>query len=735
MGGNHKAGWHGVCAAFVLSPAALLVGPANESLAQSATLDEIVVTAQKREQGLQDVPVAVTALTGDALEARNITDLADIGDITPGLSFESIGLRSPFIFMRGTGTGAFDIGSDGSVSVFVDELYMPRFTGMQLDLADIERIEVLKGPQGTLFGRNTAGGAISVVSRKPTDDFTARALLDIGNKDYVSFRGSLSGPLVEDRLLARMSVAGKRRDGWVENTITGEDHLDSEAFGMRGQLLFRGDSAEALLSATYTRDDAGASAFQNKTNSVFLLSPFSPFAGSVPSSTDPERQAYDTDGFQDREGIILSGKLDWDLGFANFTSITGYISHEFDELHDLDGTEAAVINRAADEESDSFSQEVRLTSNDDGRWDWIVGGYFFKDDASRQETFTVGPDSGLSAVFAGGGTFTVDDWVTVDTQSWAVFGQVGFQFTDELKINAGLRYSEDRKEEFRTTDRSVASPLLFVPYTVTPEADWESVDPQASLQYTPTDDLMFYASYSEGFKSGGFQPAVPASAAFAQSVFNPEDVRSYEIGMKSDLLDNRLRLNLAAFHVRYSDLQFLAGTGSLGAAPIVVITNAAESTTDGVEVELEALITENLRLTAGYAYLDATFDEYVDGNGVNQAGNQIIRTPEHQAHATATYTVPLPKGRVNIAGDVKVQSRTFFDPDNTVALSQPGYTLYGARLGYESEEGDWKVTAWGRNLGDKAHCANVIALSASTVGLCTIDALRSYGVSLSYAFN
>lgn len=718
-------------AAIGLALAALSTAAAAQDM---PGLEEVVVTAQKRTENLQTTPVAVTALSGDMMESHGLSNLSDIARMTPSLTFEKIGIRSPFVFLRGVGTGAFDIGSDPSVSIFIDDLYIPRFTGLQFDLADIERVEVLKGPQGALFGRNTEGGAISVITRRPTDTLSARAVLEAGNKDYLSFRGSVSGPIAGDRLLARASVAGKRRDGWVENTLTGVDHLDEKSYGGRLQLEYRGEDLTALFTASYSRDKPNAATFMNVTPAVFLLSPASPFFGQVPSTFDPEHQAFDTDGFQRRKGVILSAKLDWDMEWATLTSVSGYLSHKFSELHDLDGTEAFVLNRYADEESDTFSQELRLTSAKDGALDWIIGAFYFKDDASRLDRWFLGPESSLSRIFAGGNMVTINDDVDVDTESWALFGQIGYDITEEFRVTIGGRYSEDKKESSRTTSRTHPTPLLFVPYTVSPEAKWNSFDPQVSLQYSPTEDVMIYVSYSEGFKSGGFQPAVAANPSIGNSVFDPETVQSYEAGLKSMFFDNRVRLNLAAFHVKYKDLQFLSANGVLpNGAPLVVTTNAADSHTDGFEVEIQAAVTENFMIAAGYSYLHAVFDEYVDGSGVSQEGNQIIRTPKHQGHATATYTVPLRSGRINLTGDISARSRVYFDPNNVKAVSQEGFALLGARVEYESEGGDWKVALWGRNLGNKDYCSNSIIFANSTVGACTIGELRSYGLSLSYA--
>jgi iron complex outermembrane receptor protein len=723
----------GLCFAAAVSAGVYAAGAAAsaaEPASRGSAIEEVVVTAQKRAQSLQDVPVSVTALGAETLNAHGIQQASDIADLTPGLYFESIGLRSPFIFVRGTGSGQFDVGSDSSVSVFIDEIYQSRFTALQFDLLDVERVEVLKGPQGALFGRNTSGGAISVVTAKPSWTPMAEALLEYGNQDHVFARGAVSGPL-SDAVAARLSVAHRKRDGWVENELSGTEHLDTDSLGARGQLQVDWGSGDVLLSASVGRERSGAATFQNVTPVVPFLSPASPLFGQVPSSDDVRHQRYDTDGYQDRDSLLLSATLNADLGAATLTSITAYGKAEFEELHDLDGTEAAVLNRFADEESDSFSQELRLASSEDRSFDWLVGVYYFEDDAERDERWTLGTDMLFTLPL--GQIVDAFDSMRVDTRSWAMFGQLGADLSERWRVALGARYSEDDKDADRLTDRTVPTPILFEGYTARAGDTWNSFDPTVSVQFRPSDRVMTYLSYAEGFKSGGFQPAIPANAEFAEATFDPEEVASYEVGLKSTLWNDRLRLNAAAFHVEYEDLQFIAATGTASSgAPLVVIANAAESTTNGLEVEAEALLGEHLSLSAGYSWLDAEFDRYIDGSGNDQSGNQVIRTPEHQGHLTADLIYPLRRGQVSAMVSVRAQSRVYFNPENTRALSQEGYEQLTARLGYESADGRWALDLWGRNLTDEEVCGNVLPLLGSAAGLCSIDSLRSYGLRFAY---
>jgi iron complex outermembrane receptor protein len=517
----------------------------------------------------------------------------------------------------------------------------------------------------------------------------------------------------------------------VENDLTGVDHLDTDSLGARGELRVEFGSGDLLLAASAARERANAATFQNVTPVVPFLSPASPLFGQVPASDDVRHQRYDTDGYQDRDALQLSATVNLDLGAATLTSISAWGEAEFEELHDLDGTEAAVLDRFADEDSDSFSQELRLVSSDAGAVDWLAGVYYFADDASRHERWFLGEDM----VFAlpAGQTITADDFHEVDTRSWAVFGQMGVPLSEQWRLEIGARYGEDDKDSERATDRSLPTPILAAAYVASVDDQWSSFDPTVSVQFRPNDNVMVYASYAEGFKSGGFQPSIPANADFAEASFDPEDVASYEVGFKSTLWDQRLRLNAAAFHVEYEDLQFIAATGATATgAPLVVVANAAESTTDGLELEADLLLGEHVRLGGGYAYLDAEFEDYVDGSGLDQSGNRMIRTPKHQGHVTADLFYPLGRGELNAMVSLRSQSRVYFNPENTLALSQEGYEQLSARLGYDSADGRWSVALWGRNLTDEEVCSNVLPLLGSAAGLCSIDTLRSYGLRFAY---
>jgi iron complex outermembrane receptor protein len=734
--------------AGLASLAAPIAANAQAAASSAPPLEEIVVTAQKREQRLQDVPFSVSALSADQIAASGITRLDDVARYTPGLFFETIGIGRPQAFIRGIGSAAFDAGSDPSVALFVDEVYIARFTGVTFDLFDLERIEVLKGPQGTLFGRNAAGGALHIVTRKPTNEFSAKFSADVGNYDSMLLRGGISGPLSRDTLLYRLSFAAKESEGYIANTATGERHQDDGSYGLRGQLQYTGsDVFDATITLEYGSDDIGMLAEQNVTDNVLFRPP-----GDLADSRDGLSldQQYNTDGFQERDSTMLAAHLNWETSLGTLTSISAFRNNEFEELHDLDSTALDTLDRYALEDGETFSQELRLASGADSAFNWVAGLYYLHEETFRDEQWVLGSDTAFALFMNGGQRFNLQDVIDVTTDSYAVFGQGTYAISSQWNVTVGGRYSRDEKSADRVLNNNgigsqctPATPcgpfpfnvLLPASFTTSFGRDWNSFDPQVTVDYRSSDDVMLYATYREGFKSGGFQPSIPANEERASFIFDPEEVRSWEVGIKSELAERRLRFNAALFYNRYEDLQFVTGTGvGAGGAPIVVTDNAAHATSQGGELELLLQPAANLLLSAGYSYVDATIDEYVDDAGNDQSGKQVIRTPEHQASTVGEYTLDLDgDSRVVLRGEWSYRSRVYFDPGNTLETSQGGFSQFNARLGFETG-GPWSFALWGRNLGDELYCQNTITLSASTVGVCHTGPPRTYGVSFSYTY-
>ncbi len=693
---------------------------------------EITVTAQKKIERAVDVPIAMTVLDSTRIEASGLRQVQDVAKSTPLLHFETVGISRPQVHMRGIGTGLFDAGSDPSVPIFVDEIYVPRFGGMQFDLFDIDRIEVLKGPQGTLFGRNAAGGAISIITKPPSPAPETRVQIGGGNLSAWDVSASTNGTLLPDTLFGRASMAVTRRGGYTTNLTTGDKENDINSAGARGSLLYRGGpSFDVQISADYLRDRWGMWANKSITKSIFLL--FPPLASKFTTSPDPYAEAYTTSGHQNRDIAGASSRVEWRHDLVQVTSLTAFRRSSLDELQDGDATRADTFTRGGTETSNGFSQELRVAGGTrDSTLSGLVGLYYFRESSQRTDTFGVGVDDVLARVFNAGRSFNTIWNDRFTTNSVAVFGSGSAQLGARLSVTAGGRFTSDHKDADRTTDNGgVGSPLLPVNYAVSPSDHWTSFDPMVSINVKPATDVLVYGAFREGFKSGGFQYTVAAARA-AAATYGPEHVRTYEAGTKYMTPGHTVSVDAALFYNDYRDMQLFAGTGTQGGlAPLFITTNAGQSTAKGVEVQTVVRPVTGLELTLAYGHLDARFDQYLDGNGNNQAGHQLIRSPRNTADLAASYSFILPRTAVLVVrADWSYKDKVYFDPDNTEALAQPAYSLVNARAALMFGNGRWEVAGWGKNLTNEMYYQNVIALSLSTVGLATVAPPRTFGATL-----
>ena len=711
------------------------------------SLGDIVVTARKREERLQDVPVAVSAVSGDALLAQGATNVQDIARVAPGLFYQSAEPSRPNIYLRGIGTRSFDAGAESSVGTFVDGVYIGRFGAQIQDLVGVDRIEVLKGPQGALFGRNTIGGAISVITKKPGDEAEARVTGTYGRQSHFGadvYGGSIiaSGPLVADKLFGLVTVARNHADGHMLATNTNTLFNGATTDTARARLVWRAaDNLEFDLIGDYL---SGRNRYGFRGNDVGGLRPAILVARpGLTTAVDPDPFRFtQTPGIRQTRrrggGVSLTSTFDSEA-FA-VTSITAYRAGRQRGESDLDGTALDSVQNPIREKSSQFSQEVRLTSASNGaltfgdRVNWIVGAYYFNEDVDRSEGRRLGPDSVLS-LFNGGRPFTEFSDVEVNTRSYALFGQVGIDLTDTLKLDGGLRYSSDRKRA--VIGARTPRPLPFLTpanFKVTPERTFSALDPSVTLSYKPTPDLLAYASYSKGFKSGAFQ-YFAFTAPVASVVVEPERLDAYQIGVKADLFGRRLRINASAFQYKYSNIQvprieIPAG----GSVPSVTLSNAARSTLKGFEVEGAAVLNDYLRLEYGYAYLDATFDQYVYSAALDFTGNRLPRAPKNTVNLAAIVSVPTDFGAIEVRGSGSYVSSFEFEPDNArvdVGTSEPGRTLYD--LSASLRRDDYSITVFARNLTDKAYRASVLNISGSRLDEVWAPR-RVVGVTLSAGF-
>ena len=707
--------------------------------AAEAMLEEIIVTAQKREQNVQSIPIAVTALGEDTLRNANIVTIDDVAKHTPGFTITNYNPVTTQPFIRGVGSDPADAGSDTSVGVFIDGVYAGRAGGYRVDMFDLQRVEVLRGPQGTLFGRNVAGGALNILSNAPGREFGGDLELTAGDYDLLGARGMVTGPLTSS-LAGRLAFSVRQRDGSTKNTVTGRDLHDEDNQSVRGRLLWEpSDSLAINLIADYSEDDLKGPAAKNFKGDpaaalgsvgLGLLVPF-----LVPTSKDPFRIEAEFDGYTEREMGSVTLQADWETGLGTFTSVSGYRYNDFDYLEDVFGLAfdpasgiAPLLTDTTDEESDQLSQELRLTSVKDNLA-WTVGAYFLQQDVDQVQTFA---PLGVPVRYD----------QSADTTSYAVFAHGTLPISEQWAITAGGRYTYDEKDfDLFTEGVEIGFGLLTpdpanpeagsVPFDASDDDSWSKFTPKVSLEYTPNDDIFAYATWSQGYKSGGYN-GVATNFTAATTPFDEETVNNYELGLKTDFLDDRMRLNIAAFYMDYEDLQVFVS--SFESTVGLLVDNAGEADVYGLEAEFFFSPNDRLDLTASYAYLDAE----IGNNEIDtvKEGNNLTRAPEHSASAAVQYRWPLGDfGNLLLRADYAWQDKIYFQPENYELSAQDSYGLLHLRAALQAGSG-WEMAVWVKNATDEEYWVWAFDSSfGSDLGASAVQGEpRMWGVSGRYSW-
>ncbi len=689
---------------------AIAISTILTSSAKAQMLEEVVVTAQKRAQSIQDVPIAITAFGADDLERLNANDMADMQFSTPNLTISYNGKTIPRIGMRGISDYSRNPGYDNRVSVYVDGIYAGRSAASNQSTLDIERVEVLRGPQGTLFGKNTVAGAISLTSKKPSADLHGSVGFDVGKDDYLSVTGTLNTPVIEDKLYAKLMVSDKQRDGYKTNLFNGDDldGLDEQA--ARLQLRWLLDNGEVNFSADKTRDITEGVASES-VNDMFAPKKFE-------INTNQEL-------VQSMEGQGAGLTVDYTL--ANdfeLTSISGYREMEFLYTNDEDYTHFDVAHSTTTEKSEHFSQELRLASPENDTYDYVLG-LFYYEQTNDSSSSAIG-----GALFPNPNTFTTVP-ATVDVTSLAAYVHGNYRFNERWSLTGGLRYTYEEKElEYTITDTTG----LFTNGSLDDERDAEDFSPKIGVNYFFNEDVMFYANYAKSFKSGGWN--VDFISTFDNVSFDDEQVQAYELGVKSTLADGRVRLNMALYNSNYSDFQVFQFVPLSTGGTILTITNAGEVTSKGFEADINWAVSENFTLWATYGYSDSVFDEFKDGGGpgVDYDGNDTVDAPSSSYSVGLQYVQPLGSvGELVASVDYSFRDEFYTNPNNLEANVVGDYDLVNARIGIESSEGDWSVFLWGKNLAD-ADDVNDQSVSFLGVQRASYIQPRSYGLTFKYNF-
>jgi iron complex outermembrane receptor protein len=713
---------------------------ADEQADQSTGLAEIVVTAQRRAQNVQDVPIAITAFAGEQLQEQGVLRVETIALRVPGFFAGSFGASRPQLYIRGIGSRQFDPGSEASVGVFVDEVYLGRSSGVLGSLKDIDRVEVLRGPQGTLYGRNTIGGAINIITKGPTDRLSAEAEAGLSNYNGYELFGAIGGPLASNGVLkGRIAAWRISRDGYIVNATTGGRSSGLDNYGGRLKLDFEPSSTIKFSGAVELTRDGNGAAFAgisqgNPINprAVFLAKPG--LTGII--DPDPYVARWNSDPTLDRKIDAYSLKGDFALGGVNLVSISAFRKQRGTESRDVDGSSLDTFSQITSETSDQFTQELRLSSDKGGaltfndHLSWILGAFYYHDKSSFVHNAFLGSDSVVNLLNGGR---NAADTVSGEykTESYAAFGQVTWLPIEKVEITAGVRYSKDDKSaRYIGTTSAPGLPVIAAPFnTGVFKKSWSSVDPRLVATYHFNHNVNVYASYSKGFKSGGFQFS-PFSDAAARSIFDPEKLRAFEIGLKSTLLDRRLRLNMSAFDYKYTDLQVSAGVVATTNGSVVnVITNAASSTVRGAEIEAVISPSDSIEINLAYAYLDAKYDNYVfnpPGVPITAAsdfsGTALVRAPKHSISAGGQWTVPVGSDELRLRADYSYRSTFFHEPGEGNAIygvqtpltREAGYGLLDLRATFTHAA--WSLSAYVTNLTKTRYRRTENLLSNVVVG-------------------
>jgi iron complex outermembrane receptor protein len=726
---------------LIFATAPLLAAEAGSN--EGTVLEEITVTAQRRSESLQTVPIAITAVTAAEMERNGIHALGSLAAQVPGLTFSPYAPGQNIVALRGVSSNDDGAGTDNSVAVFVDDVYLGRVSNINPEMYDVDRVEVLRGPQGTLYGKNTIGGAINIISSRPnTSNLDIKASADFGNYDRHNFSALITGPITSD-WAGKLVVSTRAADGWVDNVVlhTKEKNDDSQAF--RGQLLRVGASSELLLSADYQQlrdEDMARVPLSHMTNNL----PFNAQSvyQSLCGTNDPTCATNPYDGYARQFAYGVSAKFTQHVNpTSDLISISAYRRSYNQWSMDSLGAVLPLANDVWDNTS-QYSEELRWVSLPTDRLKYVGGLWFMREDTNRLRMFylpSVDPDPDTSDRYRG-----IDR-----TTSEAAFGQVDWQFADLWTLTVGGRYSHDFKHIDNDAVHGSAGILYIIPNTFANEreAGWGKFTPKISVRYTPTTAVNLYATVSQGFKSGGFA-ASPTRVADTNPL-RPEQATNFELGAKAEL-SQRLRLNLALFDTHYKDLQIQAFGPPTGcvATPTVPCFgqfetfNAGSAQAKGAELEFTWLPVDHLTVSAAYGYLDAKFTNVylpnasvyttLSGQAIdlrNQSGQDMFRAPRNKGSLDIRYEIPLGTAGVlepSASYDYTSNQRGELEP----YAIQPAAGLFNGNLTWLSAGGSYEVSLYGRNLADRAWIAHVYTVANEVFGV--YGNPRMYGVRLNW---
>ncbi len=742
---------------LILIAAALSCASATST---AAVLEEVVVTAQKREQSIQDVGISVSAFTGDQIAALGYTNAQEITALAPGVStLQPNGPSNYAIAIRGVAQNDFISNQESPVSIYIDDVYLSQMSSAGFMLFDLERVEILRGPQGTLYGRNATGGLAHYVSRKPSDEFDGYAQLTGGYYDQVKFQGAVGGGIA-DNLAGRVSVATHHNGGYVENRVLGDDINNANDYADRAQLLFTpSDTTEFLVNVRGALQQIRTGFFENvsarfdpATGNGFNTPALTNFNGYRDGDGDVFAGDYDLFGHQDMETWGVSGTFKWDLrDNVQLTSITDYQTVTRDYLEDSDASPGDDFNFYLVTDAEQFSQELRLNGAFDS-WRWVAG-FFFLDidvnDANGAEQpisgnfatspalsilgFTAplydSPTGALGTVFEGDGTVLgVDNPYRTETTSWSLFGQLEYDFTSQWTGIAGFRWIEESKDHTYVSNlvdyqpgftQRNGNPRIVAPLAAyAGDIDDGMWSAKAELDFKPNDDWLLFVSWNRGVKGGGFNAPLDVTDYFGafgpvggaipltdnNMQFDKEKLDAFEGGFKASLFGGLARLNASAFYYDYKDYQAFQILG------LTTFIFNADAESHGFEIELQSSPFEGWDFMFGVGYLDTVIQDVdIAGTGTT-IDTEPVQSPKWNINGLVRYEWPYWQGNLALQADFQYRSRHFFSLTKAPASTQTGYAIGNARFSYTTEDDVWEAAVFVNNIADEEYLVQTFDL-------------------------
>lgn len=703
---------------------------AQDKQTPTIEIEDIIVTAQKRREGLQNTPIAITAISGQTLEKAGIDSVGGLVQVTPSLQFgERFG--NIFITLRGIGQAGQDIGSQAGVTVSQDGVPFLNHYMMDSTFLDVSRVEVLRGPQGTIEGRNATGGAINVHSAMPTDTPEGSITLNAGNYSHYGIKGHLNGPIASDKLMGRVAFQVDRADGWMTNATLDTDKNDINLTHVRASLLGQPSDSFSVRTVFEYMKDRSNPAFATVLGRARPDKPTAIEVLGLPVNDLENRIVYMNHTDQrDVESLKAIGIARWDVSEnVAITSTTGYIKHDL-VLTDTDN------DGTAGDFSDfplvgihvkQFTQELTLTADLSERTDIVAGAFYMNGTSTQPLILSVPP--ALNNAFV----YNPEEGL----ESYAVYGQLRYKMTERLRVTAGGRYTHDDK------DFVMDASIIGTPFLNEAAGSWGAFTPRFAIDFIPDDRILLYASASRGFKSGGFNTFGDVSQPV--NMFDPEFVWNYEVGFKGMFYDKKLRMGVTGFASDYSNLQqTLFRINPQTGVRYPRVENAATADIKGIELEIEALPFSGLRVMASGTRLFAEFGEFSSIDPIypelgvkDLTGNRLPQAPEWQFSTSVEYSFSVSdKLELTTRADYKWQDDVYFDLFNNELNTQDSYGLLNAAVTLGTHDYSWSLTAYVRNAFDKRYVSQSLTAASDTtpsrVG--QIGAPRMYGIALQHRF-